>query len=435
MYKKPNVQSMDKKKARILIIAEELEYDRTSCGLLNTKMTEVLSQHFAVHLLVGGRVGQPIFELPLASIEQVKLQQPTGWKLLGKVPLLRSLPEKLTGFNHASYYKLQQWTKAIKHKLAKDSYDLVLLLGSGMGWYAHMAFSNLLPYAGKFVISIHDPFPMAMLPEPYNVPIDNGQRQLMKRFNHLVEQAAGCYAPSLRLIEHLSPAYPALAGKAVVVPHLAYQLPFLLQPANPPAEKQVALLAKIQPLNGSTHFLLVHMGTLLEGRSPGYFIRAMLQFLEAHPEAEAHTQVVFIGQVHPKLLPEFDPAANHKNFIIENNTRLTYGQALVLQKAAAANLVIESATYHSPQLFGKFADAVMADKPILCIGPATSEARRVVGNDYPYQATNGNEEEIRLMIETLYRNWREQSNQTLQRPDLQHAFHPQRLVDAINSWL
>lgn len=426
---------MDKKKPRILIIAEELEYDRTSCGLLNTKMTEVLSRHFMVHLLVAGKVGQPIHELPLASIQLVKLQQPMAWKLLGKIPLLRSLPEKLTGFNHASYYKLQQWTEAIRQKISKETYDLVLLLGSGMGWYAHMAFSNILPFAGKFVISIHDPFPMAMLPKPYNVPIDNGQRQLMKRFNQLVEQAVGCYAPSQRLIEHLTPAYPALASKAVVVPHLAHQLPFLLQPASQPTDKQAALLAKIQSLHSSTHFLLVHMGTLLEGRSPGYFIRAMLQFLQAHPEAEAHTLVVFIGQVHPKLVPEFAPALNHKNFIIESNTRLTYGQALVLQKAAAANLVIESAQHHSPQLFGKFADAVMADKPILCIGPATSEARRIVGNHYPFQATNGNEEEIRLMIETLYRNWLKQPNQTLQRPDIQHAFHPQRLVEAINSWL
>lgn len=429
------MQSKDKKMARILIIAEELEYDRTSCGLLNTKMTEVLSRHFQVHLLVGGRVGQPIQELPLASFEHVKLNRPFGWTLLGKIPVLRRLPEKLTGFNHASYYRLQQWKAAIRQKLAKSKYDLVILMSSGMGWYAPMAFSQLLPYAGKFVLSIHDPFPMAMLPEPYNVPANYGQRKLMRHFNKLVEQSVGCYAPSLRLIEHLSPVYPTLPGKAVVVPHLAHQLPFLLQTVSQPAAKQAELLAKIEPLHSSTHFLLVHMGTLLEGRSPGYFIRAMLQFLHEHPEAEAHTKVVFIGQVHPKLVPEFAPATNHKNFIIETNTRITYAQSLVLQKAAAANLVIESHKYHSPQLFGKFADAVMADKPILCIGPATSEARRVVGNDYPYQATNGNEEEIRLMIETLYRNWREQPNQTLQRPDIQHAFHPQRLVDAINSWL
>jgi hypothetical protein len=77
----------------------------------------------------------------------------------------------------------------------------------------------------------------------------------------------------------------------------------------------------------------------------------------------------------------------------------------------------------------------MVDKPIVCLGPATSEARRILGKEYPYQATNGNEDEIFSIINSLYQSWKLNPGQTLNRPDLQYAFTPQRLIDVVEKWL
>jgi hypothetical protein len=147
------------------------------------------------------------------------------------------------------------------------------------------------------------------------------------------------------------------------------------------------------------------------------------------------TKVLFIGNAHPKLLSDFELVSGHPNFIIHTNLRITYAQALKLQKAASANLVIESDRYHSPQLFGKFADSVLVDKPIVCLGPETSEARRILGQQYPYQATNGKKDEIYNMLERLYQSWKMNPVQTLNRPDIQHDFNPQRLIDVVEKWL
>jgi len=318
----------------------------------------------------------------------------------------------------------------LKLALANNLYDAVLFLGSGMGWYAHMAYSSMKPYNGVVGISIHDPFPMALLPAPYSATMNHGQRMLIKRMNKLINKVEGCYAPSQRLIEHLSPHYPGLLPKCSVVHHLAFQLPFLLK-----EEANAKAVPEIEGLSSKQHFLLVHMGTLLEGRSPRHFFNAMMRFLETFPEAMAVTKVLFIGNAHPRLLPDFEIVSNHHNFIIHTNLRISYANALRLQQAASANLVIESDRFHSPQLFGKFADSVLVDKPIVCLGPTTSEARRILGQDYPYQATNGIEEEIFNMIKVLYQSWKLNPEQTLNRPDLQHDFHPQRLIDVVEKWL
>jgi hypothetical protein len=421
---------MDKSMEKILIVAEDLEYDRTSCGLLNTKMLYVLAHRFETHLLVEGKFGDPLREIGLASYHQFHLQKLWYWKWLGKIPLARSIPEWLTGINHASYHKYQQWKKKLQVSLANESYDVVLFLGSGMGWYAHMAYSSMKPYKGVVGISLHDPFPMALLPAPYNATMNHGQRMLIKRMNALINKVQGCYAPSLRLVEHLNPSYPGLAGKSSVVHHLAFQLPFLLQ-----TQSETKTISEIEGLDSSKHFFLVHMGTLLEGRSPGHFFKAILRFLHANTDAAGVTKVLFIGNAHPKLLADFALVSGHPNFVIHTNLRISYAHALRLQKSASANLIIESDRYHSPQLFGKFADSVLVDKPIVCLGPETSEARRILGQDYPYQATNGQEEEIYSMLERLYQSWKMNPVQTLNRPDLQHDFNPQRLIDVVENWL
>lgn len=423
---------METGKKKLLIVSDDLEYNRTSCGLLNCKMTSVLAPHFETHLLVVGKLDHSMKEVGLAGYRQFEFHYPLFWRLLGKIPVLRSLPEWFTGINHASYHKWMQWKKALKTALADTSYDLVLFLGSGMGWYAHMAYTCLPAYPGVVGISIHDPFPMALLPQPYTAPMDHGQRSLIRRMNRLIDRVQGCYTPSQRLLEHLTPYYPNLPAKCSVVPHLAYQLPFL---ANPVHENGPVPFPELETLHTSHQFLLVHLGSLLEGRSPAPFFSAMLRLLEKYPEATAVTKVVFIGQVHANLQRDFEAVSHHPNFIIATRQRISYARAMQLQQRATANLVIESTKFHSPQLFGKFADSVWANRPIISLGPVTSEARRLLGPEYPYQAGTASDVDIFNVLESLYLRWKQQPDLTFNRPDLQEWFHPDQLVKVVKSWL
>ncbi len=427
-----NVNGMGEKKTKILVIAEDVDFDRTSGGLVNTKMIDVLACYFETHLVSVGKVPDAYQHFGLKSIRKFDYENSVGWKILAKIPLLRSLPEWFTGINHASWHKFLLWKKHLRHWLKGADIDSILIMGSGMGWYAHLAFAKLKTPSVPVLAAFHDPFPMALLPPPYTAPLDHGQKMLIKKMKGLIAKVDVCYAPSLRMLEHMAGFYPGLMQKSSVVPHLAMELPFLNATASA-NEGTDPLIFMLQQLHTQNHFLLVHMGSLLEGRSPAPFFKAVLQFLSLVPEAADVTKVVFIGKVHSKVESDFQLVAENTNFLIETKKRVSYSQSLALQKNASANLIIESMQFQSPQLFGKFADSVLADRPIICLGPAGSEARRLLGNDYPYQAANGNEQEIVQMLLQLFDKWKTNHDLYLNRPDLQQAFDPKRLIELVET--
>jgi hypothetical protein len=419
---------MDDGRLSILIVAEEVNYNRTSCGLLNAKIIHALGRHYRCTVLTQGVVPPDFDRFHSGPLLHFQFHKPFWLRWLGRLPVLRRLVAAFTGINHASYHKYLCWRRQLPIALGSGRYQAVLLLPTGMGYYAHLAFERL-PAGGPPVITyIHDPYPMALLPPPYNAPWDHAERKLAARMRRLIGRSAAVWSSSLRQLEWMYTQYPALKQKGRAVHHLAMEPPFANVEVGPEVQ---GLWQSVSGWHTRSHFVLLHMGTLLKGRQPHAFLQAYQRWRQLRPEAAAHSRLVFVGQVHPQLLPAFEPLASLPGCIFRLQHRLPYRLALQLQQSATANLVIESAEEASPQLFGKFADAVLANRPLLVLGPPQSEARRLLGPGGRWQATNGQVEEILAAIDDLYQTWLAQPDLHLDRPDLQAALSPDRVVEAM----
>ncbi len=419
---------MNHKKLSILIIAEEVNYDRTSGGLVNAKLIYSLSRYHQCEVLTEGHVPADFSNFHQGKLHHFRFKKMNWLKWLGKVPVLRRTIAMVKGINHASFHKYLEWKREIGSILSREKYDAVLLLGTGMGYYAHQAWADLPETGIPTVMCIHDPYPMALLPPPYNAPWDRGERLLTKRFSKLIDRCRYCWSSSLRQLEWMYETYPALKAKGVAIPHLAME-PLFDEKLRPSEENE--LTTALAELHTAHQFLLVHMGSLLRGRDPQYLLTAFRKWLADHPAAAEHSMMVFVGRIHPSLLPAFDAVKQHPNFLCSTDVRISYQHALALQQSATANIILESLEKVSPQLFGKFADAVLSDRPIMSIGPVASEARRLLGAAYPYQATNGDSEGLYNVIDALYNAWQLKHDLRLERADLQYACHPDRVLDAM----
>jgi hypothetical protein len=416
----------------ILIVAEDVAYDKTSCGLLNVKMIEVLDKCYSCTVLAP----QPIPPLFLGRFSgnmiSFSFHKPRWLCLVSAIPGLRSLVAYLTGFNHASYHKYLQWKRQLKALPAPASFHLVILLPTGMGYYGHHAWAGSALRHRPTAVHLHDPYPMAMLPAPQNAPWDFPERLLAWRFQRVLSKAAAVWSSSLRQLEWMEKKYPVLRRKGRVVPHLASSPSWFTNPNG-----QDPLPENEPPFCWHTrsHFLLVHMGSLPPGRDPSSFASALERFLLENPEAAGHLRFIFMGKVSPVHQKAFEQLAKMPQCHIDFHSRIPFHKAFALQKAATANLVIESCDHPSPQLFGKFADGVAANRPLFCIGPQDSEARRLLGANHPWQAANGNAKEIYAVLEKLYHSWAANREMSLGRSDLLEALHPQRLMEAVEELL
>jgi hypothetical protein len=419
---------MNHKKLSILIVAEEVNYDRTSGGLVNAKIIHSLSRYHHCHVLTEGHIPADFPNFHAGKLFHFYFNKPVWLKLIAKLPVARSAVSWIKGINHNSFHKYIAWKDQIASVVKEHEYDVILLLGTGMGYYAHQAWADLGYKHISAVMAIHDPYPMALLPPPYQAKWDRGEKLLAKRFSKLIGQCRYCWSSSLRQLEWMYDMYPVLQQKGIVIPHLAMQPPFdlALRKGN-----QDEVITQLSTLHTRNEFVLLHMGSLLKGRDPHYLFDAFTQWLNDHPEAAKYSKLVFVGKVHAALMPAFEKVAKHPNFLCITDKRVSYQQALALQQSATANLILESLEKVSPQLFGKFSDAVLSDRPIFCIGPEASEARRLLGEAYPYQATNGDVATIYQCIELLYKQWLQDHDLRLQRPDLQYACNPDRILDAM----
>ena len=98
---------------------------------------------------------------------------------------------------------------------------------------------------------------------------------------------------------------------------------------------------------------------------------------------------------------------------------LEYHEVEKVQSNASVNVILESKSEISPFLPGKFPHCVMANKPILLLGPYYSESKRLLGEEYPYISESDNETLISEQLQSLYSNWKEGKSQSLDRPDLE----------------
>jgi len=274
----------------------------------------------------------------------------------------------------------------------------------------------------------HDPFPSALLPYHNEVKWDSGQKVLLRRMNKVVENADAVWLPSKRLIEWMAPFYPNLESKSVVMPHLA-TLPQAIS----------KLPNKVEwPFNERhpDHFVLLHMGSLLPGRSPKGLLNATIKWLETNPESRQFIRLVFVGwadRMYSDLLAK--ASAAYPENIIVSHSRVPYAVALHLQKQASVNIILEVEGNGSPQLLGKVADAVWADRPIMLLGSPASEARRVFGKDYPWQAENEDFQKIFSFLDELFVRWKSGNLRDMDWPQLKNYMSGDNMIAAVKEML
>src|SRR5690606_12996865 len=105
---------------------------------------------------------------------------------------------------------------------------------------------------------------------------------------------------------------------------------------------------------------------------------------------------------------------------------IDYPRVQVLQYNAAVNVILEAKSEISPFLPGKFPHCVVANKPILLLGPYYSETRRLLGTSYPFWSEIDEVESILNILEDLYEKWNKNESE-LNRPDLNYYLSSEHL--------
>jgi hypothetical protein len=316
---------------------------------------------------------------------------------------LNSPLEKLFGFSFTLFNDRNSIITALR-KIENFKPDLVLTLSQGGRFRPHHALVKMPELHKKWMAYIHDPYPMHLYPRPF-AWVEAGYFQKWKFILEISEKAKFKAFPSKLLREWMGSYYPGFLTSSVVIPHQLLEA----------SVEVVDFPSYFNPDN----FNLLHAGTLLQPRNPKILVKAFLCFLEKFPEARPHSKLIFIGgeNIYSHWLKE--KASEMKELEI-SDSYVPFREVLNMQQNSAVNIILEAKSEISPFLPGKFPHCVLADKPILLLGPYYSETKRLLGQSYPYWSENDDLAQITQGIESLYLQWRKSSEDLkLNRPDLE----------------
>jgi hypothetical protein len=300
-------------------------------------------------------------------------------------------------------------------KIKDFNFDLILTLSQGGRFRPHHAVLKIPEFHNKWMAYIHDPYPMHLFPPPYFWK-EPGFAIKEKFIMEVAEKSAINAFPSQLLMEWMGRFYPHFIKKGMVIPH---QL-----------EKKKELTIELPDFFNPAKFNIVHAGNLLWGRDPIGLINGFIKFLKSKPEASKDVRLLFLGgkSHYSTILKDYE-ANIHQIYVGENY--LPFVQSQEIQKLSAINVILEAKAEISPFLPGKFPHCIMADKPILLLGPPKSESRRLLGEDYKYWAEIDNEKKISQLIGNLYEQWQLGIKETLSRKDVEEYLSPVYLKEKI----
>lgn len=337
------------------------------------------------------------------------------FRYIFKISLSRPL-EKIFGFSFTLFNDRNSIIAALKKNEDFDP-DLVITLSKGGSFRPHHALLKMPQFHKKWMAYIHDPYPMHLYPRPYTW-VEAGYHKKWKFMMDVSNNAAFAAFPSKLLMEWMGSYFTGYLEKGLVVPHQinSDEISFDIVPDYFDQEK----------------FNVLHAGNLLWGRDPEGLLKGFSKFLKKNPEAEMDSQLFFLG------------GQNHySTFLSEWKTRVPqvfvsedyvpFKQVQTLQKLSAVNIILEAKSEISPFLPGKFPHCVIANSPILLLGPYYSESKRLLGEDYPYWAEIDKVDLISEILKNLYFQWKLDSKKLkLNRPDLEDYLSVNYLEDAIN---
>jgi len=322
--------------------------------------------------------------------------------------------EGVLGFSLTHFNDTKSIAKGIRNE--KDfNPDVILTLSKGASFRPHRAMLQLPELQSKWMGYIHDPYPFHFYPRPFNF-VEKSYRHKEKFTRQITEKAQYLAFPSLLLKEWMQSYFPDVKGKSIVIPHQI----------GAPVENNT-----LPDFFRPDGFSLLHAGNLLQQRTPQFLINGFLKFLDNNPEAKNDAKLYLIGPngYHANIL---DPFSNHANFIIRD--KMPYDLVQGLEKNAVVNIILESVSEISPFLPGKFPNCVVADKPIIALGPYYSETRRLLGKEYRYWAEANDEAGIERIITSLYELWKANpAALALNRPDLNDYTSEVNLKKVLNT--
>jgi hypothetical protein len=248
---------------------------------------------------------------------------------------------------------------------------------------------------------------MYAYPRPYDWA-EPGSLQKRAFFLGVYAKAKRIVYPSQLLAEWMESYYPSDMSKRLIIPHQIGD--------NLNVEDNDVI--QLPGFFDSKKFTILHAGSLMKQRPPFVLIKAFNLFLANNENAKVNAQLIFIGRAFEGHKAEMQSLLN-KN-ITNYDSYMPFETVFELQKRASINVVIEANTWLSPFLPGKIPHLVIADKPILHIGPTQSETIRILGKHHELHVPN-HIDELQLLAKKLasvYESWNACKNLSLDRPDL-----------------
>ncbi|MBJ7880578.1 UDP-glycosyltransferase [Gelidibacter salicanalis] len=397
-------------KQRILIVAESIDVNDSSGSKANVALIKNL-------VTIGYNVSVLHYTRRLATIEglgctPIKERKFNVLYVLSRVRRLINRHFKIDifkkvdaifGFSFSFYNDSNSIAKAVKRHYSNE--ELIITLSKGASFRTHHAFLRLPNLHSKWMAYVHDPYPFHFYPRPYNW-IEDGYRSKERFFKDVSEKAKYSVFPSLMLRDWMGSYFPNFIKTGIVIPH---QHLF----GHSEGDKKLPSYLK------RNHFSILHAGNLMKQRPPNGLIEGFLLFLKKHPEALDNSQLIFLGGApdHEQLLLDY---ASNISQLYYSQGNVPYDEAYIVQNNVSINVILESKSEISPFLPGKFPHCVLANKPILVLGPFYSESKRLLGENYPYWSEVDDIERIALLLGQLYDQWKiDKENLKLDRPDLE----------------
>lgn len=345
----------------------------------------------------------------IASKMQLLLRRAFAWNI-------NPFIEKVFGFSFAFFNDSYSIKKALK-KEDPSNYSWVFTLSKAASFRSHKAILDLPAWHTKWLAYVHDPYPMHFYPRPYNW-VEPGYYKKQEFMRAISKACAFGVFPSLLLQEWMGSYFQDFLKRGVVIPHQISQ--------NNNSEK-----AQLPTYFDSKKFTLVHAGSLMKPRDPKGLVEAYVLFLKNCPEAVQDSQLLFLGnnQYHKEYM---EKQKNKVPSLHSISNYVDFNTVQKIQQEASVNIILESKAEISPFLPGKFPHCVQANKPILHLGPALSETRRLLGDEYPYVAEIDAVANIQTHIENLYNKWKQHKTELkLNKHELNNYLSVERLKQTI----
>ena len=201
-------------KRKILVLAENINYNRTSSGIRSYNLLNLLSKQYDVTCIhLESFDESAIWQLPNVKMEPLerKATLNTFYTILDKIDKVRAIPTYFSGLTLWGRRLIKDWINAVNEHIETNEVALIFVLGTGHDFHAHHAIARLNTKV-PIVAHIHDPYPYNQYPEPYKQTKWLYSR-LANQFKKVIATANYVSFPSVYLKDWMCKFYPEIEKK------------------------------------------------------------------------------------------------------------------------------------------------------------------------------------------------------------------------------